>query len=357
MEGIFDHYTFFGLSRMKAINKRKNVMILVILLFSLNTFSIQLGNLCFPKDFAPHRDYSTEWWYQTGVLNDGQYSYEITLFRAYVPKNSKWPKIFGMSVGEIWVVHVMFHDYKSKKRYFKEYTLLPKVIFFFPAVSTSKNGYYLYYSDPHFIVEWKGSFDHIEITFEDKELSLLLELHPKKLPASHNDGIVSMVEGKSYYYSITNVEVKGLVRFNEKWISVNGTSWIDHQWGNFSVHPWEWYSIRLDNNIEIMIYSFPETGFKYASVILDNGKVIKLTGEEFKVVIKGSFKTPTKILRIPMSATVNIPKLGVHLTISAVDKNQFNSAKTTPPYWEGLCRVNGTFQKTKVRGWAFYETW
>ena len=336
-------------------NVKKYVFLFTLL--PIFIFPVQIGCLNFVKDLAPHRKYSTEWWYQTGVLNNGQYSYELTLFRAYVPENPNWPKIFGKSVGEIWIIHVMFHDYRNGKRYFKEYTLIPRFIFFFPAVSTSNSGYYLFHSDPRFIVEWKGSLKHIEVTFEDKELSLLLELYPKKPPAPHDDGIVPMIEGKSFYYSITNIEVKGCIRFKRKWFDVKGTSWIDHQWGNFSVHPWEWYSIRLDNNIEIMIYSFPETGFKYASVILKDGKVMKLSGKEFKVMIKGSFKTPRKIIRIPTPTTIDIPKLGLYLTVNAVDKNQFNPAKTTPPYWEGLCRANGTFHGRKVKGWVFYETW
>src|SRR5437016_5943613 len=40
-------------------------------------------------------------------------------------------------------------------------------------------------------------------------------------------------------------------------LRVSGLAWMDHQWGNFlpiGGGGWDWFSMQLDNNTEMMLY-------------------------------------------------------------------------------------------------------
>ncbi len=344
---------------------RRVSVLVVIVLFFFSMFGCsplpkeyEAGLLKFPKDFAPHRDYSTEWWYQTGVLNDGRFGYEITLFRMYDPQGEHWPRIFGQPVGELWLVHAMVNDYESGKRYFKEWLILPPLIFFGSGVGTCSQGFCMRYSSQSLYIEWSGGLDDITLIYGDGNLELHLELSPRKMPVAHGDGKVPMVSGESFYYSITDIDVKGEMKFDGEWHEVHGSTWIDQQWGDFDAKPWEWYSIRFENGAQIMLYSFPGRNVGFGTIVFPDGSVKSLSLEDFTMGFEETaIDSQGDVVRIPYPGTVDIPEYGIHLEIRAKAKDQFNRSVYTPEYWEGLCEVEGTFGGKSVRGWAFYETW
>ncbi len=317
------------------------------------------GLLEFPRDFAPHRDYSLEWWYQTGVLNDGRFGYELTLFRTYRPDHEKWPKIGEFPVGELWVVHAMIYDYKTGERIFREYIVFPSLVFVGNSVKTGVSGMFLYYNGVNFQVIWIGDFNEMETYFEDDYLKLDLNLKINKKPVAHNGGIVSMGNvGESYYYSLTNIEVNGTVRLNGKYYDVTGTTWIDQQWGDFGPVPWEWFSLRLDNDVEMMLFRFPGRDVGFGSVVLKDGGVITLNSEDFYFEFYDSVKDSNgDEVALPHPGKIFIPSLNTTLVITSLATDEFNRSALLPEYWEGLCEVHGTFEGEGVKGWAFYEGW
>ncbi len=323
-----------------------------------NPKEYEMGLLRFPEDLAPHRDYKIEWWYQTGVLNGGRFGYEITLFRAYDPEGENWPRILCFPVGETWIVHAMVHDYERKKRYFKEWLILPPFLLFGSGVETCDRGFCMRYSSQNLHVEWSGDLRAMKTLYSDGDLELHLNLIVRRMPVAHGGGKVPMVNGESFYYSITDVEVKGRMKFDGEWYEVSGSTWIDQQWGDFTATPWEWYSIRLENNAQVMLYSFPDDNVGFGTVVMPDGTVRSLSSSDFKTVFNGAIEDDEgDVVRIPFPGTVDIPKFGIHLKIRAREVDQFNRSVHTPEYWEGLCEVEGTFEGEHVRGWAFYETW
>ena len=68
--------------------------------------------------------------------------------------------------------------------------------------------------------------------------------------------------GFSFYYSLTKLAVTGTIMVHGITEEVTGYAWIDHQWGNFFdknqppyglALTYEWFSIQLDDNREIMV--------------------------------------------------------------------------------------------------------
>lgn len=89
----------------------------------------------------------------------------------------------------------------------------------------------------------------------------------KYMPQSPN-GIVEIGDGikypydldemtaLSYYYSGFNQKTEGKMVLNGKDFEVEGSMWMDHQWGNFRIPPWryDWLSLRFNNGVRMMYY-------------------------------------------------------------------------------------------------------
>src|SRR5947207_3668385 len=84
-------------------------------------------------------------------------------------------------------------------------------------------------------------------------------MHVSNPPPLHNGhGLLPFSNlGFSYYYSRTRMALSGSLIDHNQPLRVSGEAWMDHQWGNFLTvggGGWDWFSIQLDNNTEMMLY-------------------------------------------------------------------------------------------------------
>jgi predicted secreted hydrolase len=314
----------------------------------------------FPKDMAPHRDYNSEWWYQTGYLytdnsSTPTFGYEFTLFRFYQPSTKRWPKLLFLPMGEIWDVHLAIHDFKTGKKFFVE-KLLPPNLLFFPPVSTKNSTLYLKGgNDMKF--DFQGDEKNMKLKVSYKDIAINFDISALKNPIPENRGFVSMATAKSYYYSITRLDVKGDLTFDGKTYDVHGQTWYDQQWGDMrDLSPWDWYSLRLNNDEEIMIFRFPKTGETCATYVKKDGTCVYCDNP--KITFDSTFIGKNgKSIPIPMPGYIEIPSINAIFTIKAITKDQYNIAKYTPSYWEGLCNVEGKIGNEVNSGYAYFEGW
>lgn len=348
---------------------RKFLLIGFVLFVGLILFSSCMPNLrtdfpqrtfVFPRDMAPHRDYNSEWWYQTGYLytddsSTPTFGYEFTLFRFYQPSTKRWPKLLFLPVGEIWDVHLAIHNFKTGKKFFVE-KLLPPDLLFFPPVSTKNATLYLKGgNDLRF--DFQGDEKNMELKVSYKNISLDFNITALKKPIPENHGFVSMGTAKSYYYSITRLDVKGNLTFGGETYNVHGQTWYDQQWGDMrDLSPWDWYSLRLDNNEEIMIFRFPKTGETCATYVRKDGTCLYYNDP--KLTFDASYTGKNgETIPIPMPGLIEIPSMKATFTVKALAREQYNITKYTPSYWEGLCGVEGKIGDKPVSGYAYFESW
>jgi hypothetical protein len=68
----------------------------------------------------------------------------------------------------------------------------------------------------------------------------------------------------TYYYSLTRLDIEGTLRVVDREYEVSGIGWMDHQWGNFAGAVggqfWEWFSIQLENNVELNLIATRRVG-------------------------------------------------------------------------------------------------
>ena len=62
----------------------------------------------------------------------------------------------------------------------------------------------------------------------------------------------------SYYVSLTRLATAGAVTVDGKPFTVDGLSWMDHEWSTSALGAeqvgWDWFSIQLDDNAELMVF-------------------------------------------------------------------------------------------------------
>ena len=210
----------------------------------------------FPRDHCSHEEFKTEWWYYTGHLKSEKgkkYGFELTFFRVGLDpnvetNNNPW------SLKNVYLAHFAISDL-NKKRFFYSQKLNRSGV----NVAGARSDIPYVFNE-----NWSMKFlgDKIYLSAKEKEYSLDLILNSKKKPIIHGvDGVSQKASCKgcaSHYYSLTRLNSNGVLFVDGKPEKVTGEVWMDHEFGSNQLTKeqigWDWFSIQLDNNMEIMLY-------------------------------------------------------------------------------------------------------
>ncbi|MDH4205484.1 MAG: carotenoid 1,2-hydratase, partial [Desulfobacteraceae bacterium] len=217
----------------------------------------------FPEDHASHQGYRTEWWYYTGNLQSAagnRYGFQLTFFRRQiVPLESekKWPTpASAWRTSQIYLAHAALSDLDGKHHFYTQRTGRGVLGI---AGEFRNNGVIRI-----FLNKWSTQIGpkahHLKVISDP--FSFDLNLTPVKPTVFHGkEGYSrkgSTPERASCYYSLTRLETKGQVTLAGKTFAVNGLSWMDHEFSTATLEPglvgWDWFSLQLSDNTEIMIY-------------------------------------------------------------------------------------------------------
>ena len=169
---------------------------------------------------------------------------------------------------------------------------------------------------------------------------------------------VATMQGYTYYYTHPALETSGSLSLDGSQHTVNGTTWMDHQWGNFlRCHlAWNWFSLRLDDGSFWMIFQLldesgqPLPQLLGVTVIYPDGRVEYLDA--------GITLTPTRYWTHPVSDvdfalewTVQTP-VDTFTIVPYFDNQTPPYTEGVPYYWEG---VMGVFNEGRVVGRAYLE--
>ena len=303
----------------------------------------QLPPIRFPQDEAAHNDL-TEWWYYTGHMNttdsNGKphtYGFEFVIFQAL---RSSFPPVYA--------AHFAISDVTRGEFHFDQRRLIePNADI---ANGTSTKGINVQVGD--WSIQGLNGLDHL--TAEMNNYAIRLDLSGLKPATLHNGtGLITYGPGGfSYYYSRTRMAVSGTILDHNQPESVTGLAWMDHQWGNFlslGGGGWDWYSIQLNDNTEMMLYFIHDasgtTVSTYAGYIDPNGKDHLLPTNALHSTVLGHWKSPTTGANYPSGwrLDINSPQIQVLLTITPQLKNQELVAyqSTGNSYWEGAVSIQG----------------
>ncbi len=323
----------------------------------------------FPADHAAHKAFKTEWWYYTGHLRskDGRkFGYELTFFRFGVDLDEMPQSAWALT--EVHSAHFAVTDEKNNRFFFDEKMNRPAL----SLAATDEKRYHVINGD--WSAQLEGNSHHLKAgspgASGSPAYSIDLRLTSKKPAILHGvNGVSQKANCKgcaSHYYSLTHMDTVGTITIGKEQIPVTGVTWMDHEFGSNQLTEeqvgWDWYSVQLDNNIELMFYVMRRKsgGFdpnSSGTIIYPDGTTKHLALSDYKIAPLSTWKSPTSSATYPMGWKVAVPSLDATFNLTPVMQQQeLVTAKSTGvTYWEGSCKVTGTAKGKAITGDAYVE--
>jgi predicted secreted hydrolase len=319
----------------------------------------------FPADHFSHPDFKTEWWYYTGHLESEsgkRYGYQVTFFRFGLRDRQKDSKNQPPLFTDLYMAHFALSDVSAKKFVFRE-----RIDRGYDRKAGAATDRYLVWNE-----DWKveGDNKNHRIQVNDRGTELRLSLKSLKPPALHGqNGLSQKGEGEgraSYYYSFTRMQTEGTITLGGKQEKVHGLSWMDHEFGSNELREdqvgWDWFSIQLDNNTEVMLYLIRDKDgspdpYSSGTLVKSDGTTKHLALKDFSIEVLAHWKSPKSGADYPMKWKVAVPseKIELEITPAFSDQELITNRSTRVTYWEGAVRIRGTASTKPVGGDGYVE--
>ncbi len=317
------------------------------------------GPVQFPKDELAHKNI-VEWWYVNGFLNGKKgerFSFMNCLFKVD-NKRSKVPLLSRLPVKTVYFFHSIISnlDTGEKETFVAPYCIVSRDSF-------TKDLLYI-----NFLTETKPILlgGYVNCLLEEYEIfkyklkteSLDLNLFYNKPPMLEGGkGYLKMYNKSTYYYSLTDLSVQGILNFKHKSYQVVGKAWMDHQWADttYSKDRWNWFSIQLNNGLDLMCFEYIEDGKSvYHTTFIYPDGLQKHTDKIEIISEKRKWKSHRSGNLYHLDWKIIIPDEDIELSVKAVLTDQevgFNAIN----YWEGATKIEGKIGKEMVSGNGFME--
>jgi predicted secreted hydrolase len=195
-----------------------------------------------------------------------------------------------------------------------------------------------------------------------------VNLLPQKPPVLNGKGGVSFKdEGEaSRYFSLTRMKLEGDLTVKGKTEHITGSAWMDREFGTWTATEkqkgWDWFSIQLDNNCELMCYQLRDSqhrpsDFSSGTFVDEFGNSTALSREDFEIEPTGHWKNSRGSATYPSGWRIRVPRIALDLTVTPEMEDQELDTRGTTMivYWEGVCKVAGKAGESDVTGRAYAE--
>jgi predicted secreted hydrolase len=331
-----------------------------------------------PRDDGPH-DRLTEWWYYTGHLHDAagaRFGFEFVIFRA---ERGSFPTS--------WVSHLALTDETGGRfTYSQRLEVGPQVDRSPRGANGGPTGFDLSLTGadpsrsdtlgrPAWAMAGTDGHDHLTASLAPDEaaaagvaggLALDLRLDATKPPALHDrDGWIDFgPAGSSYYYSRTAMTAVGTLTVDGRALTVDGSAWFDHQWGDFiSVGGggWDWFAVNLADGTDLTLSLVRDADgtypLIYGTVVAADGSIRHLERDAFSVEVTDHWTSPATGAVYPAGWTLRIPgdDLVIDLRPTVADQELDTRPTTGVVYWEGSQVVGATRAGAPLGGEGYVE--
>lgn len=326
----------------------------------------------FPQDHFSHPEFKTEWWYYSGHLQSrGKkfFGYQLTFFRTGLKRETKNQKS-KWAIQNLYFAHLALTD-ESQNRFEYREKISRGSLGEAGALSyaSSEKAFRIWIEDWSAEESGPGMRNHL-LRAGEKDFGIQLMLTSERDPVIHGlNGISQKAAGEGYashYYSITRLRTEGKLFLKGREVSVNGMSWMDHEFGSDQLREyqvgWDWFGIQLENGIDLMFYQIRQKDGKpdpYSSgtILFPDGKNESLSPKDFRIQVLEKWKSQKSGANYPSQWSLKVPGRGIALVISPTVKNQELITKelTQVTYWEGSAKVEGRFENNPTQGKGYVE--
>lgn len=293
----------------------------------------------FPDDHALHPGYRNEWWYFTGSLESeaGPVGFQFTLFRfaldpGPVP-DSAW------HAEAVWMAHLAISDGADRT--------------FHQAERFARGSAGLAGADSTrwWLRDWQvlATEDGWRLVADAGDFAIELDMAQHKPFVLQGDDGYSQKGPEpgnaSRYYSATRLAADGRIRLNEQWRTVEGSAWLDREWGSSQLSDdlagWDWFALQLDDGRDLMVYRLRHhdgrpSPYSAGVVVAEDGTPSHLGVEDFTATEKRWWRDHDGH-RWPVEWQVSVPAAGLDLRVEPLfDEQRWDGSVI---YWEGAMRV------------------
>jgi predicted secreted hydrolase len=298
-----------------------------------------------PRDERPHSE-QMEWWYYTGRLEaDGGevYGFELTVFQPMIGNKPVYIAHFAITDVGGDAFHAVMDVNADDQR------------------DAVKEGFKIKVNKT-IEMAGGGGKDSIKGAMDGGH-GLELQLAAAKPPVlQYGDGKMTIGSDLPFfYYSYTRMTAKGSITIGGTEKAVTGLAWMDHQWGTIGTgYGWDWFSLRLDDETEVMLFEVRrtgKTGFVGGTFIDKSGKATELAKGDFTTTPLGQWTSPHTKITYSHGWQIQVPSLNFDVeVIPTVADQEFNhNFYGSPIYWEGLCDVKDRGGSGASLGHAYVE--
>ena len=319
----------------------------------------------FPRDHFSHDDFRIEWWYYTGNLESAEgerFGYQVTFFRVGLEGTQKNVNPSKWKVDQIYFAHMTVSDIAGKKFYFFERINRKGLI-----NAGAESDRFLVWNEDWILTDRGGAH---RLKAIESGTGVDLKLTPVKPMVFHGEQGISRKgeqEGNaSHYFSYTRMQTTGKVFIEGKEIQVTGTSWMDREFSSDQLNPklvgWDWFSLKLDNNTEIMLYQLRRKGggvdpFSSGTLVSPDSASRHLVKDEFSVETTGDWTSDATKTTYPAGWVITLKDSNTRLKIQPdlADQELSHLRSISGSYWEGSVSIEGTYEGRPVQGKGYVE--
>lgn len=303
--------------------------------------------LRFPQDEGSHPEFRTEWWYVTGWLDAATrpLGFQITFFRTRPHADAGNPSRF--SAGHILIAHAAIserqygrlrHDQRAARAGFE--------------LAQARTG-----RTDVFIDDWllRAEGTRYVSRIAARDFSLALGFTPTQPHLLQGDNGYSRKgphpRSASYYYSLPQLRVDGLVRIGSLTRTVDGIAWFDHEWSSEAMDEdavgWDWAGINLDGGAALMVFRMRSRsgGQHWAAATLRTADrtTRTFTPDEVRFETTRHWVSPRTGARYPVAMRVTVAGTTWDIVPLMDDQEHDTRASTGAIYWEGaaIAQQNG----------------
>ncbi len=318
----------------------------------------------FPRDFGPHPDFQTEWWYYTGNLQtaDGRhYGYELTFFRrALQPPDSLPDRTSDWAAGQVYMAHFALTDVPENHFYYQEQLSRGAAGL---AGAAGLPSYKVWLNDWQ-VAQTEANTYHLAASATDfaVDLNLSDRIGPV-LQGDHGLSQKGPVPGDaSYYFSQTRLQTSGSVRVGQTTLAVTGLSWMDHEYSTTALSAgqvgWSWFALQLDDGSQLEVYTIRHSDgsidpYSMGLVVHPDGSTVSLKLADFALKSDATWKSSASGAVYPSHWTVSVP--AEHLTLDITPFLPDQELKVSFIYWEGAVKVAGERNGSPIAGSGYVE--
>ena len=322
----------------------------------------------FPRDHGSHDNFLIEWWYFTGHVFSAQgrrFGYELTFFRRAIDDDRVRRNPSRWALHHLYFAHLALTDEDNDQFLYSE--------------KMSRAGLGKAGADTGTLHTWIDQWSVQALTSDHRQFrlkantpdfSINFEVTSQKPPVIHGlQGVSQKGEPlgqASHYYSLTRLATQGELGLKGEQFTVQGTSWMDHEFGSSDLGEgmvgWDWFSVQLESGYEIMAYWLRHSDGTFdpassGTLIFPDGSAEHLTKDDLKLEILSYWESQESDTRYPSQWKLSV--LPHHIQVTLVPRLANQELRTTKStqitYWEGAVDVSGTFAEQHVSGMGYVE--